>query len=153
MIVLLCLVLLVNCIRGQPCENSASIDITTGEKFRDGSFVYNQITFPANLVFDQNDTGEFRSYGCLCNVRKCFRKCCEVGKVMNMVTKSCDEAPEDDILKAKGLKLYYMNAYQKTVLIDKAFTLFYGWPCQRPNVYIEDSSWYVQEVSSLFDFF
>lgn len=148
MIVLLFIIFLVTFIKAQPCENSASIDITTGNKFRDGSFVYNHITFPANLVYEQNVTGEFRTFGCLCNVRKCFRKCCELGEVLDMSTRSCVESPKDDKLLVKGLELFYMNAYQKTVFVDKVFTLIYGWPCQRPNVYIEDSDWFVQEVST-----
>lgn len=146
MIAPLYIIFLVTFIKGQPCEDSATIDITTGRKFQDGSVVYNHISFPANLVFERNVSGEFRIYGCVCRVRSCFRKCCELSKVMNIKTKSCVDSPKDDKLLISGLDLYYMNAYQKNVAVDKDFTLFFGWPCRRPNVYIEDSDWFVQEV-------
>lgn len=147
MITPLYIIFLVTLIKAQPCEDSARIDITAGRKFSDGSIVYNHITFPANLVFEQNVTGEFRIFGCVCRVRRCFRKCCELGKVLNIKTKNCVESPKEDKLLVSGLNLHYMNAYQKTVEVDKGFTLIYGWPCRRPNVYVEDSDWFVQEVN------
>lgn len=146
MIIPLYIIFLVTFIKAQPCENSARIDITAGSKFHDGSIVYNHITFPANVVFEQNVTGELRIFGCVCAVTNCLRKCCELGKVMDLKTKTCVESPKEDKLLINGLELHYKNAYRKTVVVDKEFTLFYGWPCQRPNIYREDSDWFVQEV-------
>lgn len=153
MIVLLYMTLLVAFIKAQPCEDSGAIDITSGHKFHDGSIIYNHTIFPPNFVFEQNVTGEFKIFGCICEVTKCLRKCCELGKVLDIVTKSCIEAPNEDKLSINGLELYYMNTYQKTVIVDKDFTLFYGRPCRPSTGYIEDSDWFVQEVIISFFYF
>lgn len=147
MIVPLYIIFLVTFIKAQPCEDSAAVDITAGRKFSDGSILYNnKITFPTNFVFEKNVTGEIRIFGCICEVTHCFRKCCELGKIMDLKTKSCIESPEEDELLIHGLDLHYLNAYKTTVVVNNDFALFYGWPCRRPNVYIEDSDWFVQEV-------
>lgn len=150
MIVPLYIIFLVAFVKAQPCEDSGKIDITAGRKFHDGSIVYNHITFPPNFVFEQNITGEFRIFGCICEVTKCLRKCCELGKVLDTGTKKCIESPKEDKLLVNGLRLHYMKTYQRTVAVDKDFTLFYGWPCRPSTVYIEDSDWFVQEVIIIF---
>lgn len=65
------------------CAHVLSVDITNGTKLNDGSIMRDEIIFSPDLQFVYDD----QIRGCVCNVRKCVRKCCESG--MAVIDNKC----------------------------------------------------------------
>ncbi|XP_037294539.1 G-protein coupled receptor Mth2-like isoform X2 [Manduca sexta] len=136
----------------EKCELKNSVDISNGTVFRDGSIVHKGITYPPEYVISQNVSGEVRTFGCVCKLKHCIRKCCAPGSVMfiNETKKGCSEMLENDIITNYGLNLSYYQSFKKNVLLfESGFGLLHGRPC--PNVYVEDDAkWFLQEDGKLF---
>ncbi|XP_049873703.1 G-protein coupled receptor Mth2-like isoform X2 [Pectinophora gossypiella] len=134
---------------GQPCDEKTSVDLTGGQTFSDGTIVYDGVTYPKDYVFLRNVSGEFRTFGCLCELKKCFRKCCPLGSVMKISERGCVESKKDDILLNKGLDTYFLNAFKKTSSLEQSgLSLVIGKP---DYVYLEDDGkWYVQQDGNLY---
>lgn len=134
---------------GQPCDDNFSIDVSNGDTFRDGSVIHKGIRYPPSYVFKKNVSGEFKTYGCLCELRKCVRKCCEVGSAYNLRKKICTNNETDDLIENYGFNISFREDFVKNVaLVVSGFGLVYG----KPNCagYIEERDlWHLQEVSLL----
>nr|XP_049694259.1 probable G-protein coupled receptor Mth-like 3 isoform X6 [Helicoverpa armigera] len=142
---LLLLVLVASCAGGQPCLDSESVDISAGQSLADGSMVQDGVVFPPKYVYTKEVDGEKKTFGCLCQNKNCFHKCCPLGSVTYM--RNCTEMPEKDLVLS-GLDTYYKNKFQKTVDANKTFDFMYYKPCVK--VYMEDNKWYIQEDGKLY---
>nr|XP_034831890.1 probable G-protein coupled receptor Mth-like 3 isoform X1 [Maniola hyperantus] len=131
------------------CDEKNSVDLTNAN-FYDGTYVEDGVRFPPDYVYTNNISGEIKNYGCLCESRKCFRKCCPLGEVLGKIngTKSCIESY--DVLLEKGLNVSFMDTFKRTVkLVDEEFSLIYGIPCNG-EVFMEFNMWTVQEDGKLY---
>lgn len=140
------IILTASTINGQPCVNKLSVDLTGGQSFSDKSILKDGTTFPSEYVFNRNVSGEIRQFGCLCELRKCLRKCCPLDMVQ--FNTSCTDIPETDIAVIYGLDLYFRNSFKRKLDVKKLgqHSFLYGKPC--PDMYIENArKWYIQEVS------
>ncbi|XP_045516279.1 G-protein coupled receptor Mth2-like isoform X3 [Pieris brassicae] len=134
-------------VRGQLCSADYRMNLTGLDVFSDGSIVKNGIRFPPNEIFSLNVSGDFETFGCPCELRNCFRKCCPLGQVM--VNRSCVEMY--DVLQ-KELRLHYYDNHIASVDLEKSdqFAVLTGIPCDW-NVYKEDDGpWYVQLDGKLY---
>ncbi|XP_062525808.1 G-protein coupled receptor Mth isoform X4 [Bombyx mori] len=131
------------------CDTKDSVDITNGELLSNGTILSNGILYPPKHVYFNNET--LRTYGCVCKVKNCVRKCCSIGSVMymNSTFKSCAYLPDEGIMMNRGFNLHYVNRVKKNVkLNDSDFGYVYGKPCD--DVYLEDKSWFLQEDGKLY---
>lgn len=134
----------VNC---QPCSDVNSVDITDGE-VHSGTVLKDGVLYPSDFVFAKNVSGEVKTFGCLCEVKNCFRKCCPVGTVMR--ARQCVASTEADQLQNNGIDLHFFNSFKKNVRLNSSqFVLVDGKPCD--GMYREIEKWYVQTVSWFFN--
>ncbi|XP_022917474.1 G-protein coupled receptor Mth2-like isoform X8 [Onthophagus taurus] len=87
LIKLFCVVYVVNALENL-CGEKYSVDITASEHLLNGSKVYDNITYEPKNYFE--DAKNKRIYGCLCDFKKCIRKCCGLNEIFNGTTKMCD---------------------------------------------------------------
>lgn len=132
----------------QPCLDYQSVDISGVNSSEDGSIIQDGVVFPPKYVYSKIVDGEMRTFGCLCQAKNCFRKCCPIGSVFYQ--KNCTEMAHRDVLTTDGLDLFYGHDLRKKMKVDSIFDLLYGKPCR--EVYLEDKKWYVQEVNTFFTF-
>lgn len=134
------------------CDEKNSVDLSDAILFQDGTLVKDGVRFPPGYVFAKNISGEERKFGCLCERRNCFHKCCPLGEVLlkRNGIKSCIK--NYDVFLDKGLNVSYKDNFKRTVRLDGGgFSLIYGLPCNG-HVFLERKKWFVQEVSALFIF-
>lgn len=132
-------------VNGQPCSEVNSVDITDGKTF-DGTIIKDGVTYLPKHVFEKNVSGEIMTFGCLCDIKNCFRKCCPIGSVM--LARKCVLMPEADELLTEGIDLHFFNSFKKnTGLNSSLFVVFDGKPCGA--IYREIEKWYIQEVRIL----
>lgn len=141
-------IIIVNAIE-PPCIDKNSVDISDGEDFGDGGIVKNGVTFPPKAVYRKKVDGEMKTFGCLCKVKNCLRKCCDLESVMyiNGTFRNCTSMPDYDIISRRGLNLSFINNFDRSVDLENSnFGLLHGKPCQ--EIYLEDKDrWFLQEVS------
>lgn len=130
---------------GHPCLEQESVDITNGTRLKDGFIQYGEDIFPPKYVFSTFENGQTKTFGCLCKLRKCFRKCCPLGSLF--YNKTCTNLPLLDSIDKDGLPLYDGRTLrgQKT-LAAAGFGLLVGKPYS--GCYIEDI-FFIQEVNAL----
>lgn len=134
----------VNC---QPCDDVMSVDLTGGETFSDRTIVKDGVTFPPKYVYEKNVSGEIKTFGCPCEIKKCIRKCCGLNSVLNLGNKTCVEMPESDIIANGMLNLTYTYSFRRKLDVKSGeYNFVYGRPCA--GMYIEAFKWYIQEVSN-----
>ncbi|XP_072949445.1 G-protein coupled receptor Mth2-like isoform X2 [Epargyreus clarus] len=139
------MVLFFSCINGQPCEDIASIELK-GDLLSDGSILHDGINFPPKYVYSKNISGEIKTFGCVCEIRSCLRKCCEIGYAF--YNRTCTKLPNFDKIGNNGVKLHYRTEYSRTVGLQSAdYFVMYGRPS--PFMYRE-ANWYVQEDGNLY---
>ncbi|XP_045498634.1 G-protein coupled receptor Mth2-like isoform X3 [Colias croceus] len=135
-------------VNGQLQCDKNNIDLTEYEIFRDtnGAIEVNGTIFPPNFIFSRNVSGHKKTFGCPCDKRKCFRKCCPIGYVM--YKRACTKMP--DILQQEGLKLHFYETLRKTVNLESSdeFVLLTGIPCDW-DIYTEFLPWFIQEDGKL----
>lgn len=109
----------------------------------------NGVTFPPKAVYRKKVDGEMKTFGCLCKVKNCLRKCCDLESVMyiNGTFRNCTSMPDYDIISRRGLNLSFINNFDRSVDLENSnFGLLHGKPCQ--EIYLEDKDrWFLQEVS------
>lgn len=131
----------------QPCGDNVSVDLSDMDTFRDGSIMKNGVHYPPKFIYSKNVTGVIKTFGCICELKPCFRKCCPMGSVM--LGRECAAMPEYDNITNHGLAVHYINNLIETVDIrskSNPFAMFYGRPC--PKVYLsDDGREFVQKVS------
>ncbi|CAH2237395.1 jg11251 [Pararge aegeria aegeria] len=130
------------------CDDWKSVDLSDAKLIHDGTFVKNGTRFPPDYVYSKNVSGVPKHFGCLCDLKKCFRKCCPLGEVFlkRNGTKSCIKGY--DVLQVKGLNVSFMTEYKRTInLTDGELQLIHGVPCNG-DVFLEFNMWFVQEVTS-----
>ncbi|XP_046965758.1 uncharacterized protein LOC124534112 [Vanessa cardui] len=135
-------------VSGQPCSDGNSLDLTNAESY-EGGLIKDGVRFPPNYVYTKNVSGEIKTFGCVCELKKCFRKCCPLGQVFlkNPSGKKCVD--EYDIIQTNGLNVSYINQFKDTVNLNETdkYMLFHGTPCGG-RVYIEDrEKWFIQEIA------
>ncbi|CAK1551263.1 unnamed protein product [Leptosia nina] len=138
-------------VNGQLCGVGDRLDLTDSETFTDGSIVKNGIRFPPKYVFSQNVSGEIKTFGCPCEFKTCYKKCCPLGKVFHKSENASGCVEMYDVLQSAGMRLHFFDNYKRSVDLAGSgeFVLLTGIPCDG-DVYIEDGGpWYVQEVSIL----
>ncbi|KAG7308450.1 hypothetical protein JYU34_005657 [Plutella xylostella] len=121
----------------QPCGDNVSVDLSDMDTFRDGSIMKNGVHYPPKFIYSKNVTGVIKTFGCICELKPCFRKCCPMGSVM--LGRECAAMPEHDNITNHGLAVHYINNLIETVDIrskSNPFAMFYGRPC--PKVYLSD---------------
>ncbi|XP_050350690.1 G-protein coupled receptor Mth-like isoform X1 [Nymphalis io] len=138
-------------VNGQPCSDGNSLDLTNAEHF-EGGLIKDGVHFPPNYIYTKNVSGEIKTFGCVCEFKNCFRKCCPLGQVflLNHLGKLCID--EYDIIQTNGLNVSYINQFRGTVNINDTdkHVLFNGTPCDG-HVYIEDrEKWFIQEDGKLY---
>ncbi|XP_041979370.1 G-protein coupled receptor Mth2-like isoform X2 [Aricia agestis] len=135
-------------VSGQLCDTKDSLDLTGMQSFRDGSIVKDGIRFPPQYIFTKEVGGENRTFGCVCEIKTCFRKCCPQGTVFSRKDKECIVVR--DLLEEQGFNISFLNSYQRTVSLDSDdIALLFGLPCDG-DVYIETLNWYLQEDGKLY---
>lgn len=130
------------------CAEKNSVDLSNAKLIHDGTLVKDNVRFPPDYVFTKNISGEEKKYGCLCELRNCFRKCCPLGKVLfkSNGTKSCIKS--NDTLQLNGLNVSNKDNFTRNVRLEgDEFSLIYGLPCNG-SVYLEREKWFVQEVGA-----
>ena len=143
---LLLLFFVAACASEQPCLDYQSVDISDVKTSEDGSIVQDGVVFPPKYVYSKKVDGVVKKFGCLCQTKDCFRKCCPLGSVY--VGRNCTVLPDKDVLLNNGVHTYFKSKFKKTVdLKNKSFDLLYGKACQ--PMYMEDSKWFIQDVNIL----
>ncbi|XP_047532984.1 G-protein coupled receptor Mth-like isoform X4 [Vanessa atalanta] len=138
-------------VSGQPCSDENSLDLTNAEHY-DSDLIKDGVRFPPNYVYTKNVSGEIKTFGCVCEFKKCFRKCCPLGQVFLKSPSGKKCVDEYDIIQTKGLNVSYINQFKGTVNINETdkYMLFHGMPCGGV-VYIEDrDKWFIQEDGQLY---
>jgi hypothetical protein len=132
-------------VNAESCSFNTGVDISDGTVFKDNSIFKDGVRFPPKYVYKRNVSGEIRTFGCICKLKNCFRKCCPLNYVM--YNKNCTEMPESDIIVNEGINLNFFDSYKKKIEASKnsAWSLVYGRPCDA--VYMETRKWFIQEVS------
>lgn len=143
---LLLLFFVAACASEQPCLDHQSVDISAAKTSEDGSIVQDGVVFPPKYVYSKKVDGELRKFGCLCQTKDCFRKCCPLGFVF--FGRNCTKLLDKDLLLNKGVDTHYKSRFSKNVDLNKSFDLLHGKPCDA--VYMEDSAWFIQEVNIAF---
>nr|ABC24708.1 G protein-coupled receptor [Spodoptera frugiperda] len=143
---LLILFFVASCASEQPCPDSLSVDISDAESLKDGTIVKNGVIFPPNAVYTKNVGNTTRMFGCMCQTKDCFTKCCPLGQVIYQ--RNCTEMSDKDLLKNNGIDTFYMTDFRKHVDVKEKFNLVYGRLCK--GMFLEDSPWYVQEDGKLY---
>lgn len=59
-----------------PCPKQLTIDITKGRKLRNDVIYHTGIYFPTDKYFSEQINGTVKTFGCICEFKKCYRKCC-----------------------------------------------------------------------------
>lgn len=135
------------------CTNRTAIDITDGQVFHDGTITKDGVRFPPKHTFKQKSIeGTVKTFGCLCEVATCFRKCCPLGSVINSTTYRCIESAEHDNITNAGLQVWYKNLNVVKTVDLKAKTgeigLRFGRPVCDKGLFVEEEvGVYFQEVS------
>ncbi|XP_061383722.1 G-protein coupled receptor Mth2-like isoform X5 [Danaus plexippus] len=145
-------ILLVFSVNGQLCDEKNTIDLTLAKSLEDGIIISDGEKFSPGYIYSRNDTGAEKIYGCLCQGRRCFRKCCPPGKVYHRSQEGRKCIDHDDIVQTKGLNVFFMNNYKKTIDVvhTPGIFLLYGIPCDG-DVYLEDNGeWFIQEDGKLY---
>lgn len=142
---LLILFFVASCASDQPCLDYESVDISGVKSSEDGSIEQNGVVFPPKYVYSKKVDGETRTFGCLCQSKKCLRKCCPLGHVI--AGRNCSELPEKDVLLNNGLNTFYKSKLMQNVDLknNKVFDLLYGKACEK--MFLEDNNWYMQQVN------
>lgn len=136
LILLLCSI--INC--QSSCPKSMSVNITNGTKSQNG-IVFNGTFYDKANYYNESNT----IWGCICNIRKCIRKCCvENRKVVN---KTCVENTQE-------FKIEIYNGITLSPIVNMDdFYYVYGKTCKESYVrYSPDSSkdLFLQESGNLF---
>lgn len=135
-------------VNGHKCPDDYSVDLTGGKELSGGgTIVKDGITYPSKYTYTGSISGTIKLYGCVCELRKCIRKCCDLNKVE--FNKTCVDRPELNIIRNEGLKLHYIDSYRRKFNGDSSDKngFVYGKPCSG-RVYLETMrKWYMQEVS------
>ncbi|XP_031355939.1 G-protein coupled receptor Mth2-like isoform X2 [Photinus pyralis] len=131
---------------GEKCFLSLSIDISNGTHNKDGSIVYDGITFPPEVQFRY--LGAQR--GCVCQVRSCIRKCCGLGYAM--INETCQPLNNTS-------EYFYFNVYngdrRTTVGVDNYY-LIMGEICGERGYYrlvqqtYTEDTYYIQENGNMY---
>lgn len=116
----------------EQCSNV--VEVSDGEPF-----LYELVNY------NYTKTSDLSFSNCTCGMKKCFRKCCEVGYYVELPSKKCMKDPASDLLLNNGVDLYFHNSLKKNVHLHSYSAFVYGKPCE--FVYFEDYQWYLQEVS------
>lgn len=82
----------VTAVLSQDIKCNVTIDITMGVK-EGTSIIFDGITYDESNYFVSGN--EIK--GCICNVKKCIRKCCREGEVLNVTSRSCESATNSAI--------------------------------------------------------
>lgn len=135
----------------EPCSDGNSIELKNANRSRDSFLEYGGVSYPPDQVYTRNVSGEIKTFGCVCNYKKCFRKCCPLGKVFlkDPDGKKCINSY--DVVLAEGLNVSYINNFKRRINLNDTdkYVLFEGLPCGG-EVYMEDrGKWFVQEVINL----
>ncbi|CAH2095967.1 unnamed protein product [Euphydryas editha] len=135
----------------EPCSDENSVELTSAKRSHDGFLEKDGVSYPPDYVYTKNVSGEIKTFGCVCNFKKCFRKCCPLGQVFfkNPFGKKCIE--NYDVIQAEGLNVSYINNFKGRINLNDTdkYMLFDELPCGG-KVYIEDrEKWFVQEVIKL----
>ncbi|CAG9561720.1 unnamed protein product [Danaus chrysippus] len=146
-------ILLVFSVNGQLCDEKNTVDLTLAKSLEDGIIVSDGEKFSPGYIYRRNDTDGEKIFGCLCQGKRCFRKCCPPGKVYQRSQEGRKCIDHEDIVQTKGLDVYFMNNYKKTIDVVHTPGIFflYGIPCDG-DVYLEDNGeWFIQETSTAFE--
>ncbi|XP_075977842.1 putative G-protein coupled receptor Mth-like 3 [Anticarsia gemmatalis] len=134
-------------VTGQPCEDVFSVDVTNGKRLKNGSVEKDGVVFPQKYVYSKfYSNGTLRKFGCLCEFKTCFRKCCPVGSVM--LGKNCTQLEDLDVIGSSGLELYNGSQFrEKKTLEQTGFGVLIGRPYHQ--CYLEDLFLYIQQNGHL----
>ncbi|XP_056629652.1 G-protein coupled receptor Mth2-like isoform X1 [Diorhabda sublineata] len=123
-----------------PCPSTLTIDITDDFNPSNQSIQSRGLNFPPKDYFYQDG----RILGCVCNLKRCVRKCCDEGKIFK--GRKCVPADET----------FEVPVYNGTELSNKTlsdFFVLYGKTCPKTHVGIasENAEYiYIQENGDLF---
>uniref|UniRef100_A0A6P7GYG7 Probable G-protein coupled receptor Mth-like 11 n=1 Tax=Diabrotica virgifera virgifera TaxID=50390 RepID=A0A6P7GYG7_DIAVI len=113
-----------------PCSKDSTVDITDGSKQKNQTIIKNGISFDRDNYFF--DGGKIR--GCVCNIKRCIRKCCVENEMM--VSKTCTHRRNETI------DLNFFNGtdpLNDTVLSD--FFIIFGRSCPKNHYPIKAESY------------
>lgn len=135
----------------EPCSDGNSVELKNAKHSRDSFLEYDGVSYPPDQVYTRNVSGEIKTFGCVCNYKKCFRKCCPLGQVLlkDPYGKKCINSY--DVVLAEGLNVSYINNFKRKINVNDTdnYMLLEGFPCGG-DVYMEDrGKWFVQEVINL----
>lgn len=98
------------------CKYNVSVDITDGFKYDDGTdiIIKDNINYVPRYYYRLDD----RIYGCVCNVKICIRKCCQI----NMINLDNSCVVSNDTLR---IRTYRKEDFieEKTIDIDNYYLL------------------------------
>lgn len=134
-----------------PCPLSLSVDITDGIE-TDSHIIKDNIVYPSDLYFTiDNDT-----FGCICNITKCIRKCCLPNEVYYRSIDENEEITEKCIEGNSSNTLLDLIVYKETTRIGPGNLNFvYNKHCDegsyrlQPDLYPDDN-FTIQENGSIF---
>lgn len=75
-----------------PCPEVLTEDITIGTKLKNGSILWDGITFDKDKFYVKKNGERTQIRGCVCEYRKCIRKCCPWGEAYPMGEKKCNKS-------------------------------------------------------------
>lgn len=84
-------VLITSTYSATPCPKQLTIDITNGRKLRNGVIYHSGVYFTKYKYFGEYVNSSYKIFGCICEYKKCFRKCCPFGQAFG-TNGSCTNA-------------------------------------------------------------
>lgn len=97
--VIIYLIILISLVKSEKCSYHESVNITSGEKLKNGDIKFNKILFTKNYYqnFNYELINNSKVYtnnhirGCICLIKTCVRFCCEKGSNLDPES-GCDDS-------------------------------------------------------------
>ena len=123
-----------------PCLRQLSVNITDGEKQQDNSIIKDNVVYHTRDYYVEDNA----TWGCLCNIKRCIRKCCIA------------DDPDSQVCNRQNSELS-ISIFDETHPINdlsvQNFSFVHGKICVKDHVLIQsepENSLYMQRNGSLY---
>lgn len=127
-----------------PCPRVLTVDITAGRNQFSDYIYWDGVLFPKDKYFSEYLNGSERFFGCICDIKPCFRKCCPFGHAFRGNSTNSQCRPSDHELSVNFTVPVY-NLTQELSVKDDYFHVIANSFCKEasyrlnPREYGEDT--------------